>query len=290
MPSNVKPLVTIGIPTYNRADNYLPNAITSALTQTYHNIEVIVSDNCSTDNTEELVRSISDSRLRYIRPETNIGSNGNFNFCLRAAKGEYFLLLCDDDLIDHDFIETCMCNAHYSTVYGFIRTGTRIIDLNGNVTKEKPNYVTGPSLEDFYLSWFEGKTVLYLCSTLFNTLKLREIGGLHSIHNLFEDGIAVVKLSEKWGRVDIVDVKASFRKSPGQRTHSVPVREWIEEFKVLLDMICTQVLNRKEEVKEKGMRFFSAQSISRVKSVRSPLHRALAYLIAARYFSPRYWP
>ena len=56
------PLVTIGIPTYNRADHYLREALTSALSQTYANLEIIVSDNCSTDSTQTLVKGLPDPR------------------------------------------------------------------------------------------------------------------------------------------------------------------------------------------------------------------------------------
>jgi len=106
--SSSDPLVSIGIPTYNRANGNLLKVIERALGQTWQNVEVIVSDNCSTDHTPELVGAIEDPRLRYIRQETNIGPNNNFNTCLNQAKGEYFLLFHDDDMIDEDFVEACM--------------------------------------------------------------------------------------------------------------------------------------------------------------------------------------
>ncbi len=101
-------LVTIAIPTYNRADNYLKQALSSAVGQTYRNIEIIVSDNCSTDNTESVAKNFKDSRIRYFRQKENIGSNNNCNFCLEHANGIYFLLFFDDDLIDHNFTEACI--------------------------------------------------------------------------------------------------------------------------------------------------------------------------------------
>lgn len=74
------PLVSIAMLTYNRADGYLKQAIQSAVTQTYSNIEIIVSDNCSTDNTEKLVKSFNDSRIRYFKQSRNIGMVPNSNF------------------------------------------------------------------------------------------------------------------------------------------------------------------------------------------------------------------
>jgi glycosyltransferase involved in cell wall biosynthesis len=102
------PLVTIAIPTYNRADGYLRQTLESALNQTYPNLDILVSDNCSVDDTAKLVTSFPDPRIRYIKHQVNVGQTNNFNFCLREAKGDYFLLLPDDDLIDHDFVETCI--------------------------------------------------------------------------------------------------------------------------------------------------------------------------------------
>jgi glycosyltransferase involved in cell wall biosynthesis len=64
-----RPLVTIGICTYNRADSYLGSALQSAVDQTYPNLEIVVSDNCSVDHTEELVQSFDDPRIRYIKHE-----------------------------------------------------------------------------------------------------------------------------------------------------------------------------------------------------------------------------
>ncbi|NIP24144.1 glycosyltransferase, partial [candidate division KSB1 bacterium] len=61
------PLVTIGIPTYNRADANLATVIDAALGQTYDNIEVLIADNASTDATSEIIESIDDSRLTYVR-------------------------------------------------------------------------------------------------------------------------------------------------------------------------------------------------------------------------------
>ncbi len=90
--------VTIGIPTINRSGLAL-RAIQSALAQTYRDIEVIVSDDNSTDDTVERVREIQDARLVLFEQERRLGLVGNFDFCLRHASGDFFLLLGDDDLL-----------------------------------------------------------------------------------------------------------------------------------------------------------------------------------------------
>jgi glycosyltransferase involved in cell wall biosynthesis len=90
--------VTIGIPTINRSKLAL-RAIRSALAQTYANIEVIVSDDASTDDTVERIREIQDPRIVLFEQRQRLGLVGNFDFCLRHATGEFFLLLGDDDVL-----------------------------------------------------------------------------------------------------------------------------------------------------------------------------------------------
>lgn len=237
--SNInKPLVTIAIPTYNRADGYLRDALNSAMNQTYENIEIVVSDNCSPDNTEDYIKGIDDPRIRYFRQKEGILPNDNFNFCLKQARGDYFSLLCDDDLLDDDFVATCIQAADYSSDIGIIRTGMRRIDSDGKVLTLVPNLAGGLSTEDFFMCWFRGKTPMHLCMSLFNTGYLRQEGGFNSRHNLFQDVLAEVRLAYRFGRVDIEDVKASYRMHSEQISSALKIKAWCEDSFQLLDTIC----------------------------------------------------
>jgi len=80
-------------------------AIRSALAQTYADVEVVVSDNASSDDTVERIDEIHDRRLIRIRQPSNIGMVGNFNACVRSATGEFFLMLSDDDVLEPTAIE-----------------------------------------------------------------------------------------------------------------------------------------------------------------------------------------
>jgi len=288
--SNKYPLVSIGIPTYNRADGFLRETLTSALNQTYPNIEIIVSDNCSTDNTEVYVESFDDPRIRYFRHAKNIGASNNFNYCLEQARGDYFLLLHDDDLIDKDFVEICMKEANYDTDFGIMRTGTRVVDSEGNILHESQNMAAGLSTEDFFRAWFLGKTSFYFCSTLFNTKKLRTIGGLHSKRQLLQDGVSIAKLAAKNDRVDIQDIKASFRKHEGEITFAVKVKHWVEDFRSLLDLMCQLAPENKAQLRVDGKRFFAHLSYNRAMAVQSPLKRFFSYLMVYRNFDYEYPP
>jgi glycosyltransferase involved in cell wall biosynthesis len=284
------PVVTIAIPTYNRANSYLHQVITSALIQTYPNIEIIVSDNASTDHTAMVVKGFSDSRIRYFRHDENIGPHNNFNFCLQQAKGIYFLLLHDDDLIDHDFIETCVNSASHAENLGIIRTGTRLIDSEGKVLSEVPNLVDGTSNDAFFLSWFEGRTSLYLCSTLFHTEKLLSVGGFNSRYNLLQDAKAEIQLATMFGRIDVQDVKASFRKHDLAMTAKTRVIDWCNESLILLDLMCSLVSKNRLLIYREGMRFFAKLNYRRASSMKSSLRRVFCYLIVLQKFGYKYPP
>lgn len=96
-----EPKFTIGIPTYNRPDT-LRRSIESALDQTYPNVEVLVSDDASPDDTAEMVRSFGD-RVRYHRNPQNIRAWPNFSQLTELATGQYFSWLQDDDVLMPDF-------------------------------------------------------------------------------------------------------------------------------------------------------------------------------------------
>jgi glycosyltransferase involved in cell wall biosynthesis len=104
------PKISVMIPTYNRA-HFLVEAVESVLSQDYPNVEVIVSDNASTDGTREVARKYqADYRFRYYRNEKNMGSGTNYEILLyKYAQGEYGKYLTDDDyLIDREHLSKAM--------------------------------------------------------------------------------------------------------------------------------------------------------------------------------------
>lgn len=92
-----EPLLSVIIPTYNRGRLIL-NSVTSVLNQTYKNIELIVVDDCSTDNTEEILKSINDSRIKYIKLEKNSGACVARNKGIEISRGEFIAFNDSDDL------------------------------------------------------------------------------------------------------------------------------------------------------------------------------------------------
>lgn len=94
-----KYILTIAIPTYNGSKTIV-NSLSTLIPQLTDDVELIVVDNCSTDNTHEIVGYYSSKyNFKYIRNEKNIGADGNFLKCLKIAHGKFVMLLSDDDLI-----------------------------------------------------------------------------------------------------------------------------------------------------------------------------------------------
>jgi len=99
-----KPLVSVIIPTFNRA-NFIARAITNALKQSYQNIEVIVVDDASTDSTSAVVQAIDDPRVNYVRLDKNSGPSTARNRGVDFAKGLFIAYLDSDDEWDSKKIE-----------------------------------------------------------------------------------------------------------------------------------------------------------------------------------------
>jgi glycosyltransferase involved in cell wall biosynthesis len=285
-----RPLVSIGISTYNRAMGYLREALQSSLDQTYPNLEIIVSDNCSEDETEVVVRGFDDPRIRYFRQPHNIGANNNFNFCLQQARGDYFLLLHDDDRIDPDFVEACMDAAGDATTFGLLRTGVRVIDATGRMLAERPNDVAGLSPAEFFLAWFDGRTSLYLCNTLYNTRFLREAGGFRSRRNLFQDVIATVRLASRHERVDVCAVKASFRRHGHNAGAAAAVTKWCDDSIQVVDVMCEELPEARDALRKEGRIYLARTNYRYASAIESPLDRARMYWHIYRRFGFVYSP
>ena len=120
-------LVSICIPVYN-SENTIKVTLESVLEQTYSNIEIIVIDNCSTDNTWQIINSFTDSRIKKFKNDTNIGMVRNWNKCLEYATGVYVHFLCGDDVLTPDSIEKKVNLADADDGISLVFSATEIIN------------------------------------------------------------------------------------------------------------------------------------------------------------------
>jgi glycosyltransferase involved in cell wall biosynthesis len=138
------PLVTVGIPTYNRPDG-LRKILECICKQTYSNLEIIVSDNFSTNAEVQQVISgfaIIDKRIVNVKQPENVGIIKNFRFVLQKAKGDFFMWAADDDFFENDFIENCMRGFQKSSNVVLSTTSCLFISSSGKVEKSVNNIET----------------------------------------------------------------------------------------------------------------------------------------------------
>jgi glycosyltransferase involved in cell wall biosynthesis len=100
------PMISVGLPVFNGGEK-LGRVVGTLLDQTFSEFELIISDNASSDDTEKTCRSFArgDSRIRYVRQQTNLGPEANFRFVLAEARAPFFLWAAADDLRSPDFLE-----------------------------------------------------------------------------------------------------------------------------------------------------------------------------------------
>ncbi len=127
--STTTPRLSIGLPVFNGAD-YLKEALDSILAQTYSDFELVISDNASTDGTEELCRAYAekDRRIKYYRNSKNIGATQNWYRVFELSSGEYFASAAHDDLYAADYMEKCIAVLEQDPSVVVCHTKTRIID------------------------------------------------------------------------------------------------------------------------------------------------------------------
>jgi glycosyltransferase involved in cell wall biosynthesis len=119
--------VSVIIPTHNRA-SVIGRAVASVRAQTFHDMEIIVVDDGSTDDTPQIVQSIHDPRIRYIRCQTNRGPSAARNVGLKAARGEYVAFLdSDDEWAPEKTEKQVRLLDSLSDDWGYCSTGTRFI-------------------------------------------------------------------------------------------------------------------------------------------------------------------
>ncbi len=156
----VEGLVSIIMPSYNTA-LYIEKTIQSVLDQTYPNWELIIVDDCSTDNTDEVLEKIKDTRIHYLKNEKNSGAAVSRNKALRESKGQWIAFLDSDDLWMPNKLEK-QIRFMEENGYAFSYTNYEEIDVNGNKTGVT---VTGPKkiskIGMFNYCWPGCLTVMY---------------------------------------------------------------------------------------------------------------------------------
>ena len=180
------PRVSVCIPVYNGAD-YLAESIGSVLAQTFEDLRVIVSDNCSTDATPDIVRGFTDPRVSYHRNDTNIGLVGNFNRCLALADGELVVVWHHDDVMLPSNLERKVRVLDAHPAVGLVHSNLWRIDAKGRRLRQhwhlesQRDYVL-PGLDVFrdYIMGLARGALIFIGSVVARRVCYERVGGFRA--------------------------------------------------------------------------------------------------------------
>jgi glycosyltransferase involved in cell wall biosynthesis len=184
------PLVSIGIPTFNRASS-LPKSVDAALQQTYPNIEVIISDNASTDDTLSICEKFveTDKRVTYIRQQSNVGAAKNFGEVLQYSTGQYFMWLADDDWIDPNYIEECVKELIKYPDYSLIIGKTKVY-VNRELVREEIMNLEQESGMDRMLTYYP-----QACVAFYGLMRRSQISKIPIMNTIGCDWLVIASLA-----------------------------------------------------------------------------------------------
>ena len=142
------PAVSVCVPAYNYG-RFLPDAIGSVLAQTWRDFELVVVDNCSSDDTAAVLERFAraDARLRHVRNATVLPMSANFNRALRLAEAEYVKILCADDWLAPRALERSVAALAEHPGAALAATGRLIVSEAGRRLGER-RYAARPALVD----------------------------------------------------------------------------------------------------------------------------------------------
>ena len=245
MRTYIKDLVTIAIPAYKAT--YLYEAIESALLQDYKNIELVVVDDDSPFHLESIVNKFNDPRIRYYKNKENLGKISivhNWNKCLSLANGEYFVLLCDDDILLPNFVSELLhlaykypdCNVFHA----------RKINWQKDLSKtESPIWPEYESAESFLRNRLAKKRHHTITEFLYRTAAIQEKKYVVFPKGFYSDNVSIIRFSQDGGIASSKDCLAIFRYSEehittnsspenciGKTKDAIAYWKWIQQFDI----------------------------------------------------------
>lgn len=227
-PMKNNPLVSILIPTYNR-EQYLGDALNSALNQTYKNIEVVVHDDASSDSTWELLSRYNDPRLRVIRTDDNHGMIGGWNYIVKKALGEYVKFLASDDLLEPTCVAELVSSALAHPTAAVITCQRKFVDEQERVVRKmgfarQDVVVDGPAHAHEILTSLRENKIGEPTAVLYPTKLIRKAGGYDPQFSQFADFEYWIRLLQFGDLVYVHKPLCSFRIHSGSNT-SASVRD-----------------------------------------------------------------
>lgn len=171
--------VSIAIPAYKAA--FIKETITSVLSQTYTNFELIIVNDKSPEDIDSIVSCFYDPRIKYYKNTYNLGKESivhNWNKCLSYAKGEYFVLLCDDDIMEPTFLKEMLELANKYPQINVFRCRTKYFNSNnGNIIYETSVWPEYELYESFITNALSGLRKHTISEFLYRTNHIKTCNG-----------------------------------------------------------------------------------------------------------------
>lgn len=234
LPKSSTPTISFILPAYK--GRWIKQAIESVLAQTYQNIELVIINDQSPDNLDEIIGAYTDKRIRYYTNPQNIGGKSlvkQWENCIRYANGDYLAIAADDDIYHPRFAEECIKLAERYPKVDIIRARTEQIDENGvllGVDNSFPEYI---SQLEYIFRYRDGSAFICMGNFLFKTTTLQQKGFVDFPMALGSDIATSIVMAEN-GMCNTHDVLFSFRQSTmhisGSKTHLKPKMDAITRF------------------------------------------------------------
>lgn len=180
------PKVSVCIPVFNGED-YIGEAVESVLKQSFEDFELVVSDNCSNDSTEKVVKKFCDDRLKFIRNDKNLGPVGNSNRCLELAKGQYVYIFHHDDIMSPNNLERKVSILDKNPNVGFVHSDIQLINPLGEIISDtiwyegsRIDYIeNGKTIFKRYIDFLNIGAILFIGTVLARRFCYEKIGGFN---------------------------------------------------------------------------------------------------------------
>ncbi|GIV76554.1 MAG: hypothetical protein KatS3mg050_0948 [Litorilinea sp.] len=217
-----RPTFTVIIPTHNRA-HLLPRAIRSVLAQTFTDFELIVVDDASTDETPQVVASVQDGRIIYLRHEENRGAAATRNTGICHARGKYVAFLDDDDEYLPEFLaETRQHLETASEEAGFSWCGVRVVQDGGQGERTIGEGVWRPAFQDrehAYLSFLRSRRIGTNCGLCVRRDCFDVVGLFDQALRKAEDTDFLIRLVRHYDFVVVPKVLVKVHAHAGPKLH-----------------------------------------------------------------------
>ncbi|MDR2087639.1 MAG: glycosyltransferase, partial [Dysgonamonadaceae bacterium] len=194
---------------------YFRTAIQSILQQTYPHFELIIINDASPENLDEIVREFSDPRIRYYRNKQNLGQKNlvaNWNLCLSYAQSDYVIMASDDDVYEKEFLsEINRLIIRYPDV-DIYKARAKKIDENGRILEMDPHFASYSSQIEFMYNRRKGM-ISCVPNYIFRTSVLKEKGGFVDFPAAWHSDAATVDGMAQRGIAVTGEILFSFRSS-----------------------------------------------------------------------------